>query len=256
MELRFTQLLAGLRTAQRFLDANTNILGSLNTEGGRRDFDVVTARLAKLAQEQDIHRTSATGELSNERALARTLRREHMQSIVRVARWKVPAAAQLAAVKLPLARSNSTELANRGRAMGAAVEPFRQLLIDGGLPADFLEQLYAASGALEEAVGKKQDHQVGRVGATENIDGEVSDACLQLNVMDALVRRQVGEHEPKLAEWAQIVRVARGALRTASSKPSGGTATPAPPPAPTSPAAVVAAIHPVAMEAPPIALAA
>jgi hypothetical protein len=182
-------MLAGRRQAQRFLDANNSILGDLNAEGGRKDFDAVTTRLATLAQEQEAHRINASGQLSNERRLARELRRNHMRPIVQIARWKVPAAAQLSAVTLSLIRSNNTEMANRARAMGAAVEPFRQLLHEGGLPADFIEQLYAAAGALEDAVSQKKGHQVGRVGTTDNIEGEVTDARLQVNVLDSLGRQ-------------------------------------------------------------------
>ena len=244
MQLRYTQVLAGMRQMQRYLDANGVILGDLNSGGGRAEFDRVTARLGTLAEKQDAHRMNASGELSNERKHARALRRKHMRPVVQVARSKVPAAAQLSAVSLPPIRSNSTDTATRARAMAAAVEPYRQLLHEGGLPADFVEQLVAAASALETAVSAKRTHQVGRVGSTANIDAEVAETRLQVSAMDALVRATVGEHEPKLDEWAKIVRDIRSALRQATKpavvgQPGGSTppVTPATPATPTTEAA-------------------
>ena len=198
MQQRFTQALVGLRAAQRLLDANGAAFIGVNLSGTRAEFDAITARLGTLADAQETHRMGASGGLSSEQALARELRRKHMRPLVRVARSKVPAAAQLTAVSLPRIRSNSTDTASRARAMAAAVEPYKQLLHEAGLAADFSEQMVAAANELDGAVNVKKDHQFDRVGSTANIDSEVTEARLQLTTIDALVRAAVPENEDEI----------------------------------------------------------
>ena len=124
MELRFTQVLAGGRQAQRFLDDHDGLLHEVNVGGARKEFDVGVTRLATLADEQTAHVIRAAGELESERRIARDLRRVNIRPVVRVARLKVPAAAQLTAVQLPPIRSNNTDLATRARAMA---QPWRRI---------------------------------------------------------------------------------------------------------------------------------
>jgi len=70
MQLRYTQVLAGLRQIQRYLDANGVILGDVNSGGGCAEFDAVATRLRALTQAQETHCMTASGELSNERMVA------------------------------------------------------------------------------------------------------------------------------------------------------------------------------------------
>jgi hypothetical protein len=230
MQLRYTQMLAALRQGQRFLDANSSALGDVNAGGGRAAFDLVTTQLGTLAEAQDTHRTRASGELSNEQRLARSLRRQHIRPLVKVARAKVPEAAQLAAVSLPVIRSNSTDLTVRARAMADAVEPHKQLLHEGGLPSDFIDRLRAAADVLDAAIRQKGTHQKGRIGATDGIYQTVNEARRQVNVMDSLVRAELGEQEPLVTEWASVVRSIRMAVARASKTPGEGTAPGAPTP--------------------------
>jgi len=237
MQLRFTQMLAALRQGQRFLDANSSALGDVNAGGGRAAFDLVTSQMAAYAEEQDRHRIRAAGELSNELRLARALRRQHMRPIVKVARAKVPEAAQLTAVSLPPIRSNSTDLTTRARAMADAVEPHKQLLHEGGLPSDFIDRLKTAADTLDAAIRQKGTHQKGRIGATDGIVQQVRQARRQVGVMDALVRAQVAEQEPLLTEWRSIVRSIREAATRTRVEPVVGTTPGAPTPVSPAPSA-------------------
>lgn len=190
---------------------------------GRAAFDLVTSRLAALAERQDTHRTRATGERANERQLARALRRQHMRPIVKVARAMVPEAAQLAAVSLPRMKSNSTDLTLRARALADAVEPHTPLMHEGGLPLDFVARLNTAADALDDAVRQKGTHQKGRIGTTDGIYQMVTEARRRVAVMDALVRAQLSEEEPLVTEWQSVVRSIRGAVRRVSREAEGAT---------------------------------
>jgi hypothetical protein len=219
MQIRFSQVLAGMRQAQRFLDENDTALSDLNRRGSRVDFDALIVRLAAHAERQAAHQIAARGELASEKKMARRLRNKYMLPVVKVARAKVPAAAQLASFTLPPFRSNSTDTATRAQALAAAAVPYRALLQEGGLPQDFVEALVAAAAALEAAVRDKKTHQSGRVAATDNILDEVTDARTSVATMDALVRSVLPDGDPRIAEWAKIVRDIRGNARRAAAVP-------------------------------------
>lgn len=229
MQTKYAQVLAGMRNGSRFLDENWALLPQVNAAGGRSKWDQVVARLAELGMRQDAHRMSARGGLTHEQKAARDLRRKYMIPTVRLARALVPAASQLAAVSVPRLRSNSTLLATQARALAESVAPYRQILHEGGLPASFVEDLNAAAKALEDAVAQKKLHQVGRVGATENIDFEVNEARVQVQVIDGMVAAALSDGHPELQEWNQIIREIRAAFRrvlrprAGQQQPSGDT---------------------------------
>jgi hypothetical protein len=209
MQMQYTQMLAGLRQVQGFLDDNAAVVGTLDSGGGRRGLDDATAQLASLANEQGVHRTQGTGALASEKQLARALRRKHMWPIVKVARAKLPELANLEAVRMPSFRSNNTDLALRAGQMADTVQPYAAQLQDGGLTAGFLDRLRAATAELLDAIASKGRHQSGRLRSTDGIRKVVARARRAVGVVDALVRAQLGETEPLLTEWASIVRTIR-----------------------------------------------
>ncbi len=209
MQLQYTQMLAGLRRALGFLDELAAVVGALDSGGGRRGLDDVTAQLASLANEQGVHRTQGTGALASEKQLARALRRKHMWPIVKVARAKLPDVASLEAVRMPPVQSNNTDLVLRAGAMAEAVQPHAAELHDGGLQADFLDRLRTAAAQLLEAISSKDAHKTGRIRSTDGIRKVVFRTRRAVGVVDALVRAQLGEAEPLLTEWVSIVRAIR-----------------------------------------------
>ena len=215
MQKRFRRLFVGMRQAQSFMDSNGELLKAVNSGGSRAEFDAVTVRIGALADTQEAHGTTAKGELANERKLVGMARRRHMWPLVRVARAKVPAAAQLSAVVLPPFKASTATTASHVRSMATAVLPYRQLLQEGGLAPDFIEQMHAAAAQMDQAVIQKRAHVVARSGATNNIRTEVAEARLQIGAVDALVRATVAETEPKIADWNKIMRDIRAALRIA-----------------------------------------
>jgi hypothetical protein len=221
MQLKYAQVLAGIQAAQGFLDSNRDALGEITSGLARKAFDDVANTLSSLADKQGEHNTRSAGELKEERRLAQALRLGQMHLVVRVARLRVPAAAQLDAVRLPRSRSNSTLLVSAARSMANAVEPFKQLLVEGGLPVDFMEQLRGAANALAASVGTKADHLSKRVGATDGIESEVREARGQLNLMDALVRGRLPETSSLLTEWRRLAKRIRSAATRASKAPGG-----------------------------------
>ena len=216
MQLRYVQMLAAIRQAPTFLDANGDRLATINSGGARVALDETITGLATLAQSQSKHTTGKTGELASERRLARALRREHIKPIVRLAQLKVPEIAQLESVRVPPARSNSTSLVVHALALADVVTPYYAELHAAGLAADFIDSLRAAADRVLGAVGGKGGHLRKQVGATDAIDKAVIAARRVVNAVDALVRASLGENDQLIGEWSKVVRTIRSALDTAA----------------------------------------
>ena len=216
MQLSYTQMLAALRQAPTFLDANGVRLAAINSGGARVALDESITNVATLAQRQSTHFKGKTGELASERRQARALRHDHLKPIVELAKLKVPEIAQLEALRVPHARSNSTALVLDALSVGDLVSPYQDQLIAAGLAVDFLPRMRAAADRVLGAVGGKGGHLRQQVGATEAIDKAVNATRLVVNAVDALVRASLGEGDPLIGEWAKVVRNIRSALDTAA----------------------------------------
>jgi hypothetical protein len=210
MQLKYSQFLAALRQAQTFLDTNTAVLGTINASGMRRDLDAAATQLEALGETQGSHLTQARGERTNELRLARSLRRQHIRPIVRIARAKLPEVAQLSAMSLPPLKTNSTALATQAGAIGDAVQPHVQVFVDAGLPADFIARMRSAADQLVQSIGGKGSHRSQRIKATTALDQEVQQAKRVVAVLDGLVRAQLDEQEPLVSEWRAASRAISG----------------------------------------------
>ena len=216
MEYRFTKALAGMRAIPRFVQANNEVLSAVVSGGGMVDFERVLARLSALEAKQDVHRMAAIGERELELRLAKNLRWTHLWPLVKIVRAKVPALAKLSNMGLPPGNASIEVLAGRADSIAKLVEPYAAVLHTLGLEADFLDQLRAATAELRAAGADKIDHRAARVGATSNIADDIREAKLELNAVDWLVRRKLGTKHVLLAEWVDITRRIRRALRSAA----------------------------------------
>jgi hypothetical protein len=222
------QVLAALRQAQNFLDANQASLGGINATGARKTLDETIDKIAGLAETQDSHRILVTGQRASEIRLSAELRRRFLRPIVEIARAKLPEQAELTNVTLPNA-GNSTKMVSRARGLGDAVEPFKQTFIDAGLPADFVEQLRTASAAVVAAILAKGEHRSNRMGATDGLGKEVAAARKAVRMLDSLVKAQLATKEPLLTTWRGAITVIKGGPPSASKLTAPTTPTTAAP---------------------------
>lgn len=212
MDKRVPKALGGAGQVGRFLDDNADALAFINDGGARAAFDDAVQRLAAAARAQDTHTMGAIGGTAGEAEAARVLRRGHIVPAVKMAVKKVPAAAELSGVFVPPHGTSRAALTVHARALAIALEPFRQVLAENGLPADFIERLRAAAGALDEAMNVRQAHVRNRQQATSGVALQVEELRAELQVMDALVRSVIGDRDARLAQWKGIVRYVRRAL--------------------------------------------
>ena len=128
------------------------------------------------------------------------------------------------------------------RGMGGAAKPYEQVFVDGGLPADFLDRLSAATAAVEaslvtRATARGQQSQA--TGSLKQLEIRGRRVFRALNDLVVPVLSADVAHSGLLAEWKSVRRVALkpgpivGAELTAREvEPPPGEGAPAASPAP------------------------
>lgn len=124
--------------------------------------------------------------------------------VARALRGTVPGIAVLTA---PKASVPTPELITAATAMAATAVIYKDVLVESGLPADFIEQLTAAAAALKSSIDRRGLARAARVAATEGVGSELVLGRRTVAIIDALVTRQLRNDPPKLAEWQQLKRV-------------------------------------------------
>jgi hypothetical protein len=220
MQLRFTQMLSALRQALAFVTQYASKFPDIASGGAGSALSDAIDGLASRAVAQATHQLGTVGQLQSEKKLARALRRNHINPLVRVAKLAVQDVAELTAVQIPPSRSNNTELATKAIAMANAVEQFEAALIAGGLRPDFRPRMFAAAQALLDAVSGKKGHRRGRVGATGAIERQIEVCRRVVSAVDSLVKASIPEHDPVLVEWDAVLRDVRGSLASPAEEES------------------------------------
>jgi hypothetical protein len=92
-------------------------------------------------------------------------------------------------------------------AMAEKAEVYKDVLVESGLPADFVEQLKAAATSLKASVDGRGLARASRTAATKGVGTERALGRRVVAVIDAVVTRLLQSDPPKLAEWKQLKRV-------------------------------------------------
>ena len=204
------------------------------------------------ATEQTTQKAQATLAAKDEKSLRVDVRSLHLKSIVDVAgalRGKVPGTGVF---KLPPAGLRSENLVLAAQALRTTAGVYKDVFVEHGLPADFLDQLDAATAALKESVDARGVARSRIAGASNSLVNERSLGRQIVTMIDASLAHVLKSDKPMLASWRQVKRVtvkgatSRGLLPVVPGAPIvtpiAPTATP-----------VVATVAPVAPTAAPVA---
>jgi hypothetical protein len=166
----------------------------------------LVARMTAWATEQTFQSSQATLAAKDEAEQRHELRSLHLKSIVRVAgalRGKVPG---MGVFKLPDRTLSSDTLYHAAEAMRTTASVFKDVFVEHGLPADFLDQLDAATTALGACVDARG---VARAKVSGASNGLVSDLALGrqiVTMIDASLAHALKSDSPMLASWRQAKR--------------------------------------------------
>jgi hypothetical protein len=222
MKYKQNAVLTSLRRAQQFLDANAAVLGDANASA-RAELDSVVAQLTTLAVTQDGGARGARGETSLQHALRVKLRRKYMAPIAEVAKYKLPAVPELAALSLPPSNGSAQSDVAAAYGMADAASLHAQVFIASGLPATFVDDIRAAAAAVGESIGERSAYQGRRNGATSGLAAMEKQGRALLRVLNALVLAEVGDDAQLSREWVTARTVQRKPGPPAGSHPTAVT---------------------------------
>src|SRR4051812_15643030 len=200
--MRYEQnaVLTSLRRAQQFFDDNTEGLSALNPTA-RRELDDVAAQLTTLSVAQEIGKRCGKGETARSHALRLALRQNHMGPVAAVAKYKLPAVPEFAALTQPGAELSAQCLVSSALSMADAAAPHAQIFIDSGLAAAFADDWRAAGRGVSASVVEGENHQARRPGATAGLAALEKRGRALLRILNALILAQIGDNAQLRREW-------------------------------------------------------
>ncbi|MGI8787452.1 MAG: hypothetical protein ACR2HG_06815 [Pyrinomonadaceae bacterium] len=88
-------------------------------------------------------------------------------------------------------------------------ETYQQTFLDYGMDATFIADLRAKADAAKQALAAAETSTGNRVGATDTLEQEVSDANKIVESLDPIVRRVYRANPTKLAAWIYASHIER-----------------------------------------------
>lgn len=131
----------------------------------------------------------------------------YMAPIVKVARALRGTVPGIGVLSLPKGNASKSEVITAANAMAEKAETYKDVLLESGLPADFIEQLKQAAAALKGSLDDRGLARAGWVAATKGVRSELALGRRVVTILDAVVTHLVRSDPVKLAEWEQLKRV-------------------------------------------------
>jgi hypothetical protein len=206
MQYRLTQLGQAVEGARGYIRKYADTLPRTSGSGARTRLDALGNRLRAEAAVQNAKGKDLSGQVERKDSLRRGLYREHLAPIVAAARALESEVPDLASIRLPKVGIGIPRLAAEARGMADALAPFADQFIGIGLEPDFLVQLRAAIDCLEASMHTVRGHRGARVNATTSLKAAGQSAVTVLRLLDRMIRAELGENEPALAEWVSLRR--------------------------------------------------
>jgi hypothetical protein len=166
----------------------------------------VVASMTARAAEQASQTGQATLAAKDEATQRHELRSLHLKTIVRVAgalRGKVPG---MGVFKLPNRSLSSDTLFHAAEALRTTAAVYRDVFVEHGLPADFLDQLDAATTALGASVDARGVARARVSGASSGLETDLALGRQIVAMIDASLAHALKSDLPMLASWHQAKR--------------------------------------------------
>lgn len=177
-------------------------------------------------EQQDRARSAGTVTVQQ---LRRELRQDHLVPIATMARSVVKITPELeVALRVPRPDAANAKILASANAIAAIGDAHKDVLVQHGLTASFVDDLRALTTTLQTAVDDRRQAKNRRVGATKAISDEVKNSRLVVQALDIVITRALRGQQPGLlAEWRNAKRVTIKPARPAAA-PQVATASPAP----------------------------
>jgi hypothetical protein len=166
----------------------------------------IVASMTARATEQTTQASQATLAAKDEAAQRKDVRALHLGAIVKVAgalRGKVPG---MGVFKMPAPGLASEKLLHAADAVRTTAAIYKDVFVEHGLPADFLEQLDGATSALKSTVDARAVAQSRRAVTSTGLAGDLALGRQIVTMIDASLTHALKSDSSTLASWRQAKR--------------------------------------------------
>jgi len=195
----------------------------------------VVSRASDFAASQNTQSAQSLLIAKDEKDIRRDLLAEHMASIAKVARALRGTTPGIGVLSMPKGNIQTAPLITFATAMARKAEIYESVLVEHGLPEDFIKQLDDAAAKLKASLDARGEARAARVGATKGLASELALGKRVVEVMDASLTRKLRSSPARLAEWKHVKRIT---VRGTAVRPAVGSVQSSPTPVQTLPAAV------------------
>ncbi|HKW12157.1 MAG TPA: hypothetical protein VJO33_17355 [Gemmatimonadaceae bacterium] len=204
------------RGVEVWVDAHTALIppeAAGQVEALRR----VNQRLAQYVIDQEHQDRTGIGGTVTVQQLRQELWQNHLVPIAAMARSVVPITPELAvALRVPRPTVDVEKVLASANAIAKIGDANREVLVQHGLPTNFVEELRAGAATLQAAMEERRKVKSSRVGATKGIATELKTGRLVVQTLDIVFTRVLRAQPGLLAEWRNTKRVTIKPVRPAS----------------------------------------
>ena len=221
--------LDALHRMQVFVHQNSDALGTVTQAPSRTALDAAVTALEAQAGTQSAAQVYATSQTTQKLSAREDLRLHHMAPIAAIARISLAGTPQIVHLRTPRKNIDDVRLVAAADGMADAAALYAQVFIDHKLPPDFIDQLKAASAAVQTTVATRNKALQQVKAATQGVKDDTTNARNVVRVLSALVVKQLKGRTDLLAAWqmAKQINAKPGVPRKKKAVP-----TPAPPSTP------------------------
>jgi len=167
----------------------------------------VVIRLTDHATAQDTQFAQSQLIAKDEIEKRREVLRHQMAPIAQVGRALRGTVPGIGVLTMPKANASAAVIVTAAEVMAQKAEIYKDVLVENGLPADFIDQLKQAAATLKASIDGRGLARASRVAATRGVKSEVALGRRLVSILDAVVRGLIRSNPAKLAEWEQLKRV-------------------------------------------------
>lgn len=168
----------------------------------------VNQRLAQYVIDQEHQDRTRSGNTVTVKQLRRELQQNHLMPIAAMARSVVAITPELeVALRVPRPTADDAKLLASANAIAKIGDAHKDVLLQHGLPANFVDELRAHAATLQAAVDERRQATSRRVGATKGIATELKAGKLVVQSLDVALTRVLRTQPGLLAEWRNTKRV-------------------------------------------------
>lgn len=207
MDTKQKEVLDRLARMQRFLDQHRCALIVVNKSQARAALDELLRSVEQHEIAQHLAEQRRRGKTTERIALRRQLRCGHLQPIVTVGRVRGAAVPSLAPLRMPKSKIPDATLVTAALSMAMVAGERDGLVLDEGLPADFVDRLLAATESLRAAASQHAESRNQAMVANRELAALVKRGRGLARVLDTLVLAKVEGNARLTALWKMATAV-------------------------------------------------